>query len=60
MLLGLKISSAPMTGYATIDLASLVQRLLGITPPESMLVGGCLRMNWIDFHFSNISEHVYS
>ncbi|XP_020239436.1 protein MAIN-LIKE 1-like [Cajanus cajan] len=58
MLLGLKISGAPITGYATMDWAGLVQRLLGITPPESVLVGCHLRMNWIERHFSNVSEHI--
>nr|KYP69594.1 Serine/threonine protein phosphatase 7 long form isogeny [Cajanus cajan] len=60
MLLGLKISGAPITGYATMDWAALVQRLLGMTPPESVLVGGRLRMSWIDRHFSDVSEHVHS
>ncbi|XP_020229598.1 protein MAIN-LIKE 2 [Cajanus cajan] len=44
MLLGLKISGAPITGYATMDWGALVQRLLGMTRPESMLAGGRLRM----------------
>lgn len=46
MLLRLKISRAPITGYTTMDWAALVQRLLGMTPLESVLVGGRLRMNW--------------
>ncbi|XP_020203282.1 serine/threonine-protein phosphatase 7 long form homolog [Cajanus cajan] len=60
MLLGLKISRAPITRYATMDWGALVERLLGMTTPESMLVGGRLRMSWIDRHFSNVSEHIHS
>ncbi|XP_020208615.1 protein MAIN-LIKE 2-like [Cajanus cajan] len=45
MLLGLKISGAPITGYATMDWGALVQRLLGMTPLESMLASGRLRMS---------------
>nr|KYP73172.1 Serine/threonine protein phosphatase 7 long form isogeny [Cajanus cajan] len=60
MLLGLKISGAPIIGYATMDWGALVQRLLGMTPPESMLAGGRLRMTWIDRHFSNVFEHIHS
>nr|KYP62355.1 Serine/threonine protein phosphatase 7 long form isogeny [Cajanus cajan] len=59
MLLGLKISGAPITGYATMDWGALVQRLLCMTPPESMLAGGQLRMSWIDRHFSNVSIFVW-
>ncbi|XP_020224129.1 loricrin-like [Cajanus cajan] len=60
ILLGLKISGAPITGYASMDWGALVQRLLGMTPPEAMLVGGRLRMRWIDQHFSDVSEHIHS
>ncbi|XP_020237962.1 protein MAIN-LIKE 2 [Cajanus cajan] len=60
MLLGLKIFGAPITGYATMDWVGLVQRLLSMTPPELVLVGGRLRMSWIDRHFSDVSEHIHS
>nr|KYP36254.1 Serine/threonine protein phosphatase 7 long form isogeny [Cajanus cajan] len=60
MLLGLKISRPPIIRYATMDWGALVQCLLGMTPPESMLTGGRLRMSWIDRHFSNVSEHINS
>nr|KYP35502.1 Serine/threonine protein phosphatase 7 long form isogeny [Cajanus cajan] len=60
ILLGLKISRAPITGYATMDWGALVQRLLGMTPPEAMVCGGRLRMSWIDRHFSDVSEHIHS
>nr|KYP41967.1 Serine/threonine protein phosphatase 7 long form isogeny [Cajanus cajan] len=60
ILLGLKISGAPITGYATMDWGAIVQRLLGMTPPESMLAGSRLRMSWIDRHFSDVSKHIHS
>ncbi|XP_020202110.1 protein MAIN-LIKE 2-like [Cajanus cajan] len=60
ILLGLKISGAPITGYASMDWGALVQRLLGMTTPEAMLAGGRLRMSWIDRHFSDVSEHIHS
>ncbi|XP_020236263.1 protein MAIN-LIKE 2 [Cajanus cajan] len=60
ILLGLKISGAPITGYASMDWGALVQRLLGMTPPKAMLVGGRLRMRWIDQHFSDVFEHIHS
>nr|KYP65130.1 Serine/threonine protein phosphatase 7 long form isogeny [Cajanus cajan] len=34
ILLGLKVSSLPITGYTTMDWVGLVERIWGITPPN--------------------------